>query len=735
MNHANRIECLFLLVLLWFFSLSGLSQDHLEVRFEQLCRKFVEGTQSTARERLLRFSETSADKRLATLGYYLIGYQDLLQGRLESALEALDRALLGASHVSIADCIAETYAEALQKLNRPAKALDAWKNFLSWFPDSPLAKKALGQLWRNSLALNKPTVIFKSQKTFPKFENSPESLYYLAAAHEAVNEPQEAFEHYLRIYYKFPLSPESSQAFRGLTRLQTTSPKRIPETPLAWKEFRAEKLFLGKHYGEAIKALNILLETRSLVANRPELLLWLGISQFHSRRSAESLKTLKSLPTGFQQEPEIWFYRAENYRRLGDYDSFKKTVEFLQKHFPTSSWLRKAWFSIGNFNLVERQLEEANYFYQQLLNNFSSGSEVMNAHWRVSWYHYRRRDHQRAYSLFLEHLERFHNSPHSPSALYWSARCKEYFGDPQQAVALDQAITQVFSNHYYAQLSHGHLSRLAGNESTKAPLDVRLFRIMTRLKRQANERLSLDISNLADDSGPIPPKVKAFSLIQLFDSAAREILRTSERSPPTLFQAATFFHQGSHFSSSTYNLQRIFPGYVYRPLSSLPIEIWRMLFPIQYGPLFLSEARKHQVDPYLLVSLARQESIFDPKALSSANARGVMQLLPSTASKVASQLDLQQLSEGQLYDPHLNIRLGTKYLAERLRQFNGEVNQALASYNAGPHRVKLWLREGNYLEKGEFVENIPFTETRNYVKIINRNYWLYKRVYGESLWE
>ena len=735
MNYSTRIKYLFLLVLLGFFSLSGLSQNHLEVKFEQLCRKFVEGTQPTARERLLRFSQTSADKRLATLGYYLIGYQDLLQGRLESALEFLEMALLGGSHVSIADCIAETYAEALQKLNRPAKALDAWKNFLSRFPDSPLAKKALGQLWRNSLTLNEPRLIFESQKTFPKFANSPESLYYLAAAHEAVNENQEAIEHYLRIYYKFPLSPQSLQAFKGLTRLQTTSLKRIPETPLTWKEFRAEKLFRGKHYREAIKALNGLLNGRSLVANRSTLTLWLGISQFHSRRSRESLETLKSLPPGFREEPQTLFYRAENYRRLGNYNSFKKTVEILQKHFPTSSWLRKAWFSIGNFNLVERQLEEANYFYQQILNNFSSGSEVMNAHWRVSWYHYRRRNHQRAYSLFLEHLSRFRYSPHNPSALYWSARCKEYLGEPQQALALHEAITQVFSNHYYAQLSHEHLARLAGEKSTKTIHGVQLSRILSSLKRQADQRRSIDISNLADDSGLISPKVKAFSLIQLFNLAARELLLTSKRSHTTIFQAATFYHQGNHFSSSTYNLQKIFPGYVYRPLSSLPLEIWRMFFPIQYGPLFLSQARKHQVDPYLLVSLARQESIFDPKALSSANARGVMQLLPSTARKISRQLDLQPLSDAQLYDPHLNIRLGTKYLAERLRQFNGEVNQALASYNAGPHRVKLWLREGNYLEKGEFVENIPFTETRNYVKIINRNYWLYKRVYGESLWE
>ncbi len=83
----------------------------------------------------------------------------------------------------------------------------------------------------------------------------------------------------------------------------------------------------------------------------------------------------------------------------------------------------------------------------------------------------------------------------------------------------------------------------------------------------------------------------------------------------------------------------------------------------------------------------------------------------------------------------LNIRLGSQYFADRLEQFNGEVDQALASYNAGPHRVTLWLSEGNYREPAEFVENIPFTETRNYVKIIHRNYRFYKRLYGEAIWQ
>ena len=134
----------------------------------------------------------------------------------------------------------------------------------------------------------------------------------------------------------------------------------------------------------------------------------------------------------------------------------------------------------------------------------------------------------------------------------------------------------------------------------------------------------------------------------------------------------------------------------------------------------------------MLVALVRQESAFDPKAVSVAQARGLMQLIPPTAKRVARQLQLDRFSIDQLFRPRLNIRLGSQYLADRLAQFEGDIDRAVASYNAGPDPVNLWFSEGDYREAAEFVENIPYTETRNYVKIFHRNYHLYKRLYGEE---
>jgi soluble lytic murein transglycosylase len=126
--------------------------------------------------------------------------------------------------------------------------------------------------------------------------------------------------------------------------------------------------------------------------------------------------------------------------------------------------------------------------------------------------------------------------------------------------------------------------------------------------------------------------------------------------------------------------------------------------------------------------LIRQESAFEPEAHSSANAFGLMQLLPTTARRLAKQANIRY-AHARLVDPDYNVRLGTIYVAGLQKQF-GNVESALAAYNAGEDRVASWTAGQNYREPAEFVESIPFTETRQYVQIVTRNADIYRRLYG-----
>lgn len=713
----------------------ALAQGPDEVRFERLCRNFADGSSSSARLELLEFSRQNPQSPLASLGYYLLGYRDLQDGRLESALDALELALVGADQVPIPDFILYHHAEALHKLNRPARAIEGWLTYLRRFPRGHLARKAIAFLWEDAIVAGNPQLIFDSHRDWPHLSKSAEALFYTAAAHESMGETRRSIDAYLRLHYRFPLSRVSPKALAAIDRLQFDHPRESFEVPPGWKLARAETLYKAKRYRQAVEALKAALETTGSPAEKARLQLWRAISEFHSRMQRESLRTLQALPSGFALQPQALFYRAENYRRLEDDASFLRTVQQIERRYPSSSWLERAWFSLANSRLVKRKLDEANRFYRKMADRFSSGRRVTRAHWRVAWHHYRQRDNRRALALFSEHLQRFPGSPHRPAALYWTARIREDSGDPAQARSIYQAITELFSNHYYAHRSRERLAGSRQTEADQAALEPTLAAILDRFKRRTTARFSSKAAQVPDLPGRISARVRTLGLIRMFEAAAGEYLRTSPNTRGTRLQAAMLLHRGGHYRASTSHLQQLFPGFVYRSFATLPREIWRMLLPIEHAPFFAREARRHGLDPYLLVALVRQESAFDPRAVSSAQARGLMQLIPPTAKRVARQLRLDRFSIDQLFLPRLNIRLGSQYLADRLAQFEGNVDRAVASYNAGPDPVILWLSEGDYREAAEFVENIPFTETRNYVKILHRNYRLYKQLYGEAFGE
>ena len=141
------------------------------------------------------------------------------------------------------------------------------------------------------------------------------------------------------------------------------------------------------------------------------------------------------------------------------------------------------------------------------------------------------------------------------------------------------------------------------------------------------------------------------------------------------------------------------------------------------------DAAKNHLDPYLVASLIRQESEFNPEAVSPANAMGLMQLLPSVGRGMAHEMRIRYFSSDKLLTPDMNLELGTRYFKEMVDHYGGQVEYALAAYNAGTDRVDQWRKDGNFKSVDEFVESIPFTETREYVQAIMRNAVLYRLLY------
>jgi soluble lytic murein transglycosylase len=226
-------------------------------------------------------------------------------------------------------------------------------------------------------------------------------------------------------------------------------------------------------------------------------------------------------------------------------------------------------------------------------------------------------------------------------------------------------------------------------------------------------------------------KAQVLANAALFDLAVKELQAATNGSPP--WQAASvaqLYGDSGNYRLSIETLKRAVPGYFASDVGRIPRPVWELLFPRPYWDDLKKHSESNQLDPYLVASLIRQESEFSPIAISRANAMGLMQLLPRVGKGVAREERLHNFSTAQLLLPGVNLQLGTRFFRHMVDRYNGQVEYALAAYNAGEERVEEWRNSGNFQEMAEFVESIPFTETREYVQAIIRNAMLYKMLYS-----
>ena len=230
------------------------------------------------------------------------------------------------------------------------------------------------------------------------------------------------------------------------------------------------------------------------------------------------------------------------------------------------------------------------------------------------------------------------------------------------------------------------------------------------------------------EDSPHLAKARLLANAGLNEYIAQEIKADPNSSSWSALAEAQIYSSYGETSRAVRAIKRALPGAASASIQSIPLVYWRILFPEPWWDTIQTESAKNNLDPYLVASLIRQESEFDPSAISYANAYGLMQLLPSVGRTMAREEGMAHFQTFQLLDPDMNIRLGTRYLRQMLDKFGGVEEYALAAYNAGDSRVAEWQAAGPYSGIDEFVESIPFTQTREYVQAILRNEETYKAI-------
>jgi soluble lytic murein transglycosylase len=649
------------------------------------------------------------------LAWLAIGYARTLDHDYAKAIDPLNRAKAGPSE--LADYVAYYLGDAYFRTAHNAEALSTLADFSKNFPDSLLIRDA-HLVYANALLVEgRP----QEAAALLEKDRSPvrsDLEFAIGRAYEAAGDNEKAATAFRNLYFNLPNSSEADSAGAELRKLG------VPGS-LAERRIRADLLYKAKHYEEAAHDYRDLAQEVS-PPERPEVQLALAgaLEKSDRSRDARQLLTTMGVQTG-AAEAERLYLLSETQRSTSDEDAVQRTLNELRQFGPASPWLEQALLSAGNMYLLKRDYDRAIDYFRELQQRFPTGARASYAHWKAAWLSFRQGRTDEARQGFENQLALYPDSGEIPAALYWRARLAEEDNNSAMARAFYQKLSDRFCNYYYAELGRQRLHALPGPPADEPPHYALLDRVpalssVTKITAgdPPDDNLRVERARLLSNGG-------------LADLAVRELQAASQEggtwAPPEM---ARVYQDLGRYDRGIEIMKHSTPNYFAIDITDLPRPYWEALFPKAYWSDLRKYSELNGLDPYLVASLIRQESEFNAQAISRANAVGLMQLLPKTGKSVAKQVRLKGYSAPQLYTPAVNLELGTRYFKDMVDKYNGQFEYALAAYNAGSDRVGDWLGQGHYRDPQEFVESIPFTETREYVQAILRNAHVYRQLYG-----
>ena len=542
----------------------------------------------------------------------------------------------------------------------------------------------------------------------------------LALAYRAAGMKPQGADILRRIYFEMPASdqaPFAATILRGDGEAQPSGTFRQRYT-------RAELLMRARRYADAGNDWSSLAE-QAPPDSMPDVQVQFATALYRTRKrdDAERLfqTVVQNTAAPIATRAQALYFLAEVARDKDDKDKHDDFVSQLRTLAPDSVWFQRALLSSGNMYLLKNDFETGAKYYAEIYERQQKGPFSPYAHWKTAWLTFRMGNKDEAKRLLEEQLALYPSSGEVPAAIYWRGRIAEDEGDKPLARAYYEKLSENYRYYYYANLARERLGKI-GVENIGDP-DV-----LDKLPPPPTPPQTWDPPT--DSLGV--EKAELLANAALYDFAVKELQHAGAQAPWMAKSMAEVFSDSGSYLQAIEALKRAVPGYFTVDINQIPRPVWEGLFPRAFWDELKSDAAKNHLDPYLVASLIRQESEFNPEAISSANAMGLMQLLPHVGRGMARELKIRYFSTDKLLTPNVNLQLGTRYFKQMVDHYGGQVEYALAAYNAGTDRVDQWRKDGNFKSVDEFVESIPFTETREYVQAIMRNAVLYRLLYPKE---
>lgn len=584
-------------------------------------------------------------------------------------------------------------------------------------PESLFYKPALGTL---ALAFQQKGENEKTKKwvndNLSKMNDAAkgEAVYALALAEQATGDKAAALKHFKEVYLQYPIVDEAKLAQMQLQNAGLVMTAEEYAT-------RGDQLFKNKNYLSALEAYEAAGLQPAIVFSKAQALYFL-------KRYSEAAALFSSVSAGLPPElqKQALYYQGLSEDKSDQDASAKNTFMQLHQKFSGSAEAAEGLQVVVKMELKAGRVSEAQSIAKMMSQNYSGGNYRDRALWPVAWKAYEQKDWANA-KLFFEELSKGKTDlPTQARGLYWLAKVYQNEGNSQKAQEYFNQAADRAPLSYYSFMALKKLKNSTEiSEVPATPASWKSFStpsLKAALSGKEQDLVNWNYHWL---------KAEALYRAGLGKYSAQELVAALDQNsnhPGNLFKILEASKKTDAYYLPILLAQKYWDKVkdIFVDVSSAENYRNSFQFPYAFRSQVQHAARVASLSPYFIVGLMRQESAFQPWVTSSANAQGLMQMLPATARGRAKAAGIAM---GDLFDPEKNIELGSEELSALLNRFSGNWVDAICGYNAGPGRPPQWRAQFGNLPLDEYIEKIPFSETTLYVRLVLRNYWSYATLY------
>ncbi|MBI5193193.1 MAG: transglycosylase SLT domain-containing protein [Nitrospirae bacterium] len=713
----------------------------------------------------------------------VIGISSFMAGSLMSQSESesmlsesegyLERAY--STYPLISDYALFTLAGVHEKQGDYYKAAEFYQKVFTTFPDSLLRKKSLiraADLYLASGDIEYARGYYEEYLAlFHKDKSAPDAVYGIAMSYIMEDNIPTAFTYLKKIWIEYPASRVAWHAKKVMDWL-----KKEGYTPPVseYTEFfkRGESLYKTGLYEDAALEFKRFLSYRESFTSGMERDAYfkLSMAYYNARMLSEAEGALEFFMNNYPDDKrtgEVLYSLGRNYLREDKEAAFVKASKTYIRSFRDKEKRPEVMYRLGMYyaekNGAEKKDIDTSFRYlDRIIREYPHSSYALDSRWAKGWLLYKEKKFPKAIKIFDSILNNGkENAANIPKTLYWKARVFETTGNGAGMGNTLCHLCNKYKGSFYCFIAEGKIdgkcAAVQGGFSNETSMSESLTKgqenqrdknvppILVETDRDRNVPpilIEMDrrcfptppavfsSESLQTYSSTIDSKIKLLLYLGFKDEAVEEVRwiqpeLKDEKDKEMALLLSSLLYQSEEYNSALSVLYTNFSKEnVYSESEENPI-LWRLMYPDGYSTFVNKYAGENKLDPFLLFALIREESWFNNEAVSPSGAIGLMQVMPKTASAIKNGDSVERHT---MFDPEFNISLGAKFFADLIKRFNGNIIYAIASYNAGPNAVTKWIKERAGFELDEFIEDIPYRETRDYVKKVFASYREYVRI-------